>query len=289
MVKLMSPREPPLLIAVLGVTGSGKTTFISKASGRTDLNIGYGIESCTKDLSVINCTIAGRTVSLIDTPGFDDTDRTDVDVLRDISRFLHETYEEGTLLSGIILLQPVSGNKIQGNENRRLRLFKKICGPQAYSHVIIGTTMWSELSSSTDGRSRIESRKESYWDDMIAGGAKVEDHDNTQVKAIEIIKHLIDKSTIVLQLQRELRETNGIIGHTSAGRQLLNDMGEDHQKVMQELEELRNEVMRGNATKEELRQEIQELEEQRAKNEEQQEKLKRSKVRCYPHYYDISP
>lgn len=49
----LSTPHPPnmtcneLLIAVIGVTGAGKTTFISTATGRTDLKIGRSIESCT--------------------------------------------------------------------------------------------------------------------------------------------------------------------------------------------------------------------------------------------------
>ena len=35
-----------ILIAVLGVTGAGKITFISKSTGRTDLVIDHGVESC---------------------------------------------------------------------------------------------------------------------------------------------------------------------------------------------------------------------------------------------------
>lgn len=34
------------LIAVLGVTGAGKTTLISRATGRNDLEIGHSLESC---------------------------------------------------------------------------------------------------------------------------------------------------------------------------------------------------------------------------------------------------
>jgi len=34
------------LIAVIGVTGAGKTTFVSRATGRKDLGIGHGIDSC---------------------------------------------------------------------------------------------------------------------------------------------------------------------------------------------------------------------------------------------------
>ncbi len=35
-----------ILIAVIGVTGAGKTSFISRATGRTDLEIGHGVDSC---------------------------------------------------------------------------------------------------------------------------------------------------------------------------------------------------------------------------------------------------
>ena len=34
------------LIAVIGVTGAGKTTFVQRATGRTDLGVGHGIDSC---------------------------------------------------------------------------------------------------------------------------------------------------------------------------------------------------------------------------------------------------
>lgn len=35
-----------VLIAVIGVTGAGKTTFVNKATGREDLEIGYSLSSC---------------------------------------------------------------------------------------------------------------------------------------------------------------------------------------------------------------------------------------------------
>lgn len=42
-----SPRkERRILIALCGVTGAGKTTFVAKASGRKDLEIGYGVDPC---------------------------------------------------------------------------------------------------------------------------------------------------------------------------------------------------------------------------------------------------
>ena len=48
-----------------------------------------GPESCTAEVKLANeFTLDGRTVILIDTPGFDDTPRSDVDILNVIAAFL---------------------------------------------------------------------------------------------------------------------------------------------------------------------------------------------------------
>ncbi len=37
-----------VIFAVMGTTGSGKSTFIQKASGRQDVPVGHGLKSCTR-------------------------------------------------------------------------------------------------------------------------------------------------------------------------------------------------------------------------------------------------
>jgi hypothetical protein len=96
-------------------------------------------------------------VVLIDTPGFDDTYKSDAEVLEMIATFLAETYSQDMLLTGIILLQPISGNRVQGNERKRTRLFEKVCGPGAFSKVIIATTMWDDLKNESQGTSVFKS------------------------------------------------------------------------------------------------------------------------------------
>lgn len=49
----------------------------------------------------------GLRVHLIDTPGFDDTNKKDVEVLRDIAGWLGVTYKKKILLSGLIYLHPI--------------------------------------------------------------------------------------------------------------------------------------------------------------------------------------
>ena len=64
------------------------TQFINLASG-SNLRIGMGLESCTAEVQLSDeFTFDGRTVILIDTPGFDDTSKSDAEILEIIAAFL---------------------------------------------------------------------------------------------------------------------------------------------------------------------------------------------------------
>jgi len=62
--------------------------LINMASG-SNLRIGRNLKSCTAEVQLADeFTLDGRPVILIDTPGFDDTDRSDTDILKLIAAFL---------------------------------------------------------------------------------------------------------------------------------------------------------------------------------------------------------
>jgi len=68
--------------------------FIEKLTGAEDI-VGHGLEPTTQDITVFECTLLAvdnSTIYLVDTPGFDDIDRTDCDVFKMISTWLIETY-----------------------------------------------------------------------------------------------------------------------------------------------------------------------------------------------------
>lgn len=90
----------------MGATGSGKSTvwmwfvfgqaekliyrtqFINLASG-SNLPISALLGSCTQDVQEApEFQLDGRQIKLIDTPGFDDTDRSEVHILKLIANFL---------------------------------------------------------------------------------------------------------------------------------------------------------------------------------------------------------
>jgi len=80
-------QEDPVLIAVMGGTGTGKTTLINLASG-SNLAVGHSMESCTSEVVAAEPFHYGnKVVTLIDTPGFDGMKLSEADVLKQIGEF----------------------------------------------------------------------------------------------------------------------------------------------------------------------------------------------------------
>lgn len=272
-----------VFIAVIGVTGAGKTTFISRATGRTDLEIGHSIDSCksngthhppgafsantatmtgTHDVIPVTFTLDGQTVTLIDTPGFDDSDRSDADILTLVANYMATTYEQGMLLTGVIFMHPINQQRLLGSEARRNRLFKKILGENAYKRVIIATTMWNQVSQ-REAESRMDQRRNrsDVWGDMVKLGAEVVRHDDDSGSATAIIKSVVQfGSPVELQLQKELLEAGGQIGLTSAGKQLDEDLGAIISRLRREIDELRREGAEHSEEMSELRQKLEQRE-----------------------------
>lgn len=86
-----------------------------------------------------------KTVYLIDTPGFDDTSRSDIDVLREIAGWLTASYSNRVFPHGIIYLHRISDVRMQGSAKKNLLMFKKLCGDDALRKVVLTTTIWYKV------------------------------------------------------------------------------------------------------------------------------------------------
>lgn len=65
--------------------------LINTGSG-SNLRIGANLKSCTAEVQLANeFTLDGQRVLLVDTPGFDDTYKSDTDILKMIAAFLATT------------------------------------------------------------------------------------------------------------------------------------------------------------------------------------------------------
>jgi hypothetical protein len=87
---------------------------------------------------------------LIDTPGFDDTERTDAEVLTKIERFLEAQYPSGTNLKGILYLHPIRDTRHQTSLLRNFSMFRKLCGDSSLANVVLATTMWTGVNETAD-------------------------------------------------------------------------------------------------------------------------------------------
>src|ERR1700721_3748819 len=95
-------------------------------------------------------------------PGFDDTNKSDAEILNMIAAFLSTAYafsplckegltklyryENGKKLAGIIYLHRISDVRMGGISKRNFRLFRELCGDSTLKNVAIVTNMWNEVS-----------------------------------------------------------------------------------------------------------------------------------------------
>jgi hypothetical protein len=175
----------------------------------------------------------GKRVTLIDTPGFDDAYRTDVDILHCIASYLADVHGRGRLLDGLILLHPATLIRMTGSEKDRTELIQEILGVDAYKRVAIASTMWENLvdgpKRQAEEREEQRKREGGIWHAMIERGATVFRHENNPASAHNIIRHLADKfagNPVALQIQTELVDNWGRVAKTSAGKEMDRQLAE---------------------------------------------------------------
>jgi hypothetical protein len=243
---MLTPKD--IVIAVMGVTGVGKSTFISYFSQTA--KVGIGLESCTIDVGIHEARIGGQRCFLIDTPGFDDTHRSDTDVLREVADWLNRSYKASIQLAGIVYLHRITDPRVGGSSLKNLRMFKKLCGAQGLSCVVLATTMWSQVTPEDGERRENELiSKHDFWEEMIKQGSTVMRQDQDEVSAIKIIQYILSKRRrMVLDIQEEMA-SGKTLDETSAGRELeaeLERMRRQHEAEMRELREDMIEAQRQN-------------------------------------------
>ena len=173
----------------------------------------------TKEIQLATTKIGDHVVRFIDTPGFDDTDTKDSDILRII--WEHISSIEGLRLSGLLYLHRITDDRVGGTAMKNLRMFQKLVGDKSMKNVVLVTTMWGKLQSSDDGDARVKQLTETgkFWGGMITSGARHERYDGTKVDAHRIIHMMLDNAPCKLQIQEEL-DHGQKLANTTAGKEV---------------------------------------------------------------------
>ncbi|KAL5336961.1 P-loop containing nucleoside triphosphate hydrolase protein [Aspergillus crustosus] len=234
------------VVLVMGITGVGKSTFISKLIGE-DIGIGHDLTSYTKGVGMHSMALKDRLVYLIDTPGFNDTWRSDTEILKEISFILSQIYRKGMKLAGILYLHRISDNRVSGSTIKNIALLEKICGPQALSRVFLVTTMW-ELTRNGRLSPQEANMRESklaatsdFWGRLCDHGSQVKRWGGDVHSAISLIDELVALNAgggFVTQIQRELVDEGKSLIETAAGQELSGGYMLNEQKCAAELRSL---------------------------------------------------
>ncbi|KAI0342632.1 hypothetical protein BDW22DRAFT_1357085 [Trametopsis cervina] len=237
------------IILVMGPTGAGKTTFINLASG-SDLRVGNSLQSCTDEIQFSRrFQVKGkegertRWVVLVDSPGFDDTQKTESDILEKICTFLGSEYSQQRLLTGILYLHRITDNRMTGSSVRNLQAYQALCGPNALKNSIVVTTMWSRADPAKGEQYEQELKsKDKFFKPALDHGAKFIRHLDTQQSAHDIIREFDFDEPVALRIQEELVDEQKKVFETAAGEALLQEIAKAEQKHLQEMRDLEKEL-----------------------------------------------
>ncbi|KDQ18739.1 hypothetical protein BOTBODRAFT_29117 [Botryobasidium botryosum FD-172 SS1] len=246
--------EDLVLIAVVGPTGTGKSSFINNAltTDGSSMEVGHKLKSCTVDVAPSPIfRVGGRQVCLVDTPGFDDTDSdvSDTDVLQSIASYLSASYEAGRKLNGLLYFHRISDNRVGGVNAKNMKMFRLLCGKDALKNVVLCTTMWDLLPALSMGEEREEELKADFWQFMLMEGATTARHDGTPQCARYIVSQMLGLDPVDLQIQRELAAGNTKLIETEAGAAVdaeLHRLKVDYERRLKELEGTMKEALREN-------------------------------------------
>ncbi|KAH7084618.1 P-loop containing nucleoside triphosphate hydrolase protein [Paraphoma chrysanthemicola] len=217
-----------VIIAVMGTTGAGKSTFISGSTKDETIRQGHGLISCTSRVSIHTTKIKDRTVHLLDTPGFDDSNRTDLETLQELAYWLAAAYEHDIKLSGIIYLHRISDTRLQGSALRSLTAFKAMCGEAALGGVVLATTMWDTIppNDMTKALNRQAELRNRICQDIQTSGGKVVALSAANIDRMKILQHIVERNQrLTLRFQEELVVENKLIYETGAAKVLLGASG----------------------------------------------------------------
>ncbi|KAK4227137.1 P-loop containing nucleoside triphosphate hydrolase protein [Podospora fimiseda] len=239
------------VILVLGVTGAGKSYFINQLKTRGPVTVaeGHSLTSETERCQAVQLVLdddddddfedyddddkgyggyddGPRKITIVDTPGFDDTHRPDAEVFAEISEYMAIQHASGVPLKGVLYLHRITDIRMTGSAGTYLKILQQLIGEEALKNTILVTTMWNLLRDEAQrtGLNRQQELIDEFWRPLINKGAWVASFDGSPASAFQIVSQVASKQPVVLDHQREMMEEERNLEATSAGRSLLQQL-----------------------------------------------------------------
>ncbi|KAJ4292500.1 hypothetical protein N0V90_009162 [Kalmusia sp. IMI 367209] len=233
------------MVVVMGVTGAGKSHFINHLAGKKIVEEGASLDPCTQSCQLVPVSIGQSKLLLIDTPGFDDSERTDSEILMEIARILSAQYQLGVQLKGVVYIHRITDIRYARSSVKTFEIFRKIVGDQALRNVLLVTSRWNEVDPGV-GAERERQLKDKFWAYMLGKGSNISRFHGDRPSAVGLVSQLICKETVVLELQRELVDDGKQLDETTAGAYLsdnLDNLRRQYRDELAALERLKQDLL----------------------------------------------
>jgi len=207
------------IVLVMGPTGAGKSTLIDIATNQRAQTGDHSWESSKAEIRSVKAAhpTEGYPVVFVDTPGFDHTSMSDMEVVTMIADWLLKAYKGDINIATILYLHRISDNRMSQSAMKNLRIFSSLCGQKAMPNVVIVTTMWGYIPKEL-GIRREQHLKREVWKDMLGNGCKVGRFEHTYESAWSIIGNLAAKNSgATLLIQEEMGNIGKSLNETRAG------------------------------------------------------------------------
>lgn len=186
--------------------------------------------------------IDGTAVTLVDMPGFDDTDIPDATIFTLTAEWLRKSYTEDRKLNGILYLYNIDDVRMKGSARKNLLMFSDLCGDTFLKDAIFVTTFWSDDPSKHQQQLQHLTQLETnpaFWKPMIDAGAKVEKFDpKTDDRALVIVRALMKQPALPTKIQEEMVDENKDINATTAGSRVNEELVQAKAQFQAELSAL---------------------------------------------------
>ncbi|KAF5356827.1 hypothetical protein D9756_006604 [Leucocoprinus leucothites] len=292
-----------MIIAIMGPTGAGKSTVIRPnyhGPYFSNEGVGHQLHSATSGVNAIRIKFKAGDIPnlvLVDTPGFDDTYKTDYQILETIAVWLKSVHRP-LRIAGILYVHNITETRIPSSVSKNFEMFQKLCGEKFYDRVILITTMWPDKNAFTykpeeqaEYARRNEELVNDYWDVMIKSGSKVFSFLRTSHSAEDIVNEIANAErnaqvrtlNEMMRIQKELVDEHKTLPHTQAGRhlhRLIQDLvGRQNALLEQLMEELGRSVQQDPRAVGGLLDELKSLQQEMEKSKKDTKKLKTSPIR----------
>lgn len=165
------------------------------------------IVSVTTKVQPYPLSLSGKNFVLVDTPGFDDGERTDEDVFESLADWLRQSYNKGQRFNGLLYLHRIIANREKGSDLRNLRVFKKLCGEENFDKVVLGITWWDQVEPEVAlAREQMLRETPDFWGDMVRKGSRIERIPHDKAQCIQFVLEFAKNQRTTLRIQDEMVE-----------------------------------------------------------------------------------